>query len=385
MVETSANQMTLLEAAGIVIFLAGILALAAYLVLPSELFSTDVNEKQLTQLSTEIQALVDTPGVFAANSGAPVQIQDDFTIIGFDKNYDPKEPMQAKATYFQSVGVVNKPKECQGLACLCMYKENELLACEKISSQKNIILTGTPFVNGETQMSAFFDILFTLSPAQFTNIQGMLRDYPMQNVGAERIAANRQSLDSLSRKGYSNEFVNWYGYFYLKGEIDYATASFSKKSNWGIRNVYIEKFEDEENIFVLLVPSDANYQSNQRLGSEIIKIRENQVQSETDTIRKNLLKAVADADNETNLGYTALLHACENLHISYPNEILPSRCSSVTRCKPKRVEFSATDCTVESAPCVCNNKMQGDESCMSEKYCYESGCSVTEKTDACGW
>lgn len=180
-------------------------------------------------LTDKITEFIDKPEQFNSFTIEKYQIPSDYILVGFDKDWfgDMEDPNiifssphgtifngKAEANWCGDGEGIEKPKQCLGKACLCLYTAGKI-ADDFMEAERNPEDVVTPCITFSGDISIL------------GQQQGYSSSNEYLNDGAEKYPEFRDYYPDSS--GY--EFLVIYG---------------KCKDSWGIKSMYIEKFVNTE-------------------------------------------------------------------------------------------------------------------------------------------
>lgn len=368
-------------------------------------------EKSFDVLTDEINSMLQSESKFEQKQAIPITIEKDYSIIGFDSDYNPVAAIGDTDNYFDwdyfkysdklygdLIGKkldnpkINRPEACSNRACICLvHVKKGVIKCTTFG--ENVVLSAPPFVDPYTNNLddswKWFKSLFGKDPLV----------YPMQNTGKARVT-NNGFVQQLSKKNYTEEWYKWYGYMYLSSELKYSNAQGTTIS-WNVRNVYVERLLESGTNYILIIPGDSQTIGTigaSTLGSQLINGRKKLIEDIFSGEKAKIVKIISDLskkDKLTDEEYKTLYTNCLKYRTDYPSFPVPTGCSKISRCSDVvcsgsscKGSISESSCKSVNVPCICTTKTSIDVCSDTKKYCYhESGCTaeaIPSQLD-CGW
>ena len=399
------------ELFGLIIFLILLLLLVP---LVSYLMSsgvTSATEKGFSVLSQRISQVSSASDTYMKGTSVDITLGEEYALYGFDANYtgtiflsriNNLRARDSQGAYSMVDDVkLPKPGGCHGdRACLCLAKDcepwqDDFPSCitwvQCTSFGTDMVLAGVPY----------YDEDLHASPLHLNGIEEAYRDVGVwsgMNFGLPHEGSAFH--ESFREQGMNRSWSDWYGYLYVPGTVTYTTGSPAtvrdtggvhgtglegrRTREGGTMGFYIEKFDDGETTYVLLIPRYPTYEGGASpIDSSILDYREQLMDDFEKRRRETLTQEITQLHDAAQLDsrkYLDLFRACQMYEKSFPHD--PSRpepCAAIQRCAPHPDRVSDNDCRVDPArfPCVCGE--DNPSLCMDEHtHCYRKGC-VTER------
>lgn len=218
------NKKSSVEEATLIHVLEIILAFAVVLVLiyfSLELTGFFIGRQDYDSTMNNFDELVKSVGVLAGDNKntlsigtASYSITDDYILVGF--SYDDNGIMQK--TCPDETVAKSRPKSCQSKSCLCIYKNLGGITD----------WTGPDFDSrgnaGTLKCKAFDEKIIFLAPQADSNFKG-------------------------SQTQWKPMHFQWPSYNYL---VLYGICGGPWKTSWGVKNIYLEKYNEGNNIFIFM-------------------------------------------------------------------------------------------------------------------------------------